>query len=110
MQEESKSVVIYQGVVYDVGEYMETHPGGKDYIENELGTNIDEKFEEAEHTKSAKKIFKDLAVVGKMKNHEDTDASSDGKEEYVTKNGASHMDGEKLHCSRDFDYKQGLWK
>tara|TARA_B110000503_G_C7096516_1_gene391836 strand:- start:950 stop:1096 length:147 start_codon:yes stop_codon:yes gene_type:complete len=28
--------------------------------------NIEEPFEEAEHTKSARKIFKDLPVVGKM--------------------------------------------
>ena len=94
MKTEGTKVIIYQGVVYDVGEYMETHPGGKDLIEDELATNIDDKFEEAEHTKSAKKIFKDLAIVGKMKNYEDTDASSEGKEAYVTKNGASHMDGD----------------
>lgn len=66
-KKEGKHVVIYQGTVYDVTEYMPTHPGGADYIENELGTNIDEAFEEAEHTKSARKIFKDLPIVGKMK-------------------------------------------
>jgi len=110
MKETDKKLVIYQGVVYNVGEYMETHPGGKDLIEDELGTNIDVKFEDAEHTKSARKIFKDLEIVGKMKNHEDTDASSEGQEAYVTKNGASHMDGDKLHCTRDFDYNRGLWK
>lgn len=51
--EHNRKVVIFKGVVYDVSEYMETHPGGSDLIENELGKAIDVPFEEAEHTKSA---------------------------------------------------------
>ena len=46
---------------------MGIHPGGEDLIRNELGTNIEVAFEEAEHTKSAKNIFKDLPIVGHMK-------------------------------------------
>ena len=52
-QEQDRKVVIFKGTVYDVIEYMETHPGGSDLIENELGKAIDVPFEEAEHTKSA---------------------------------------------------------
>lgn len=52
-QEQDRKVVIFKGTVYDVSEYMETHPGGSDLIENELGKAIDVPFEEAEHTKSA---------------------------------------------------------
>lgn len=40
-QKEGKKIVIFQGVVYDVEEYMPTHPGGSEYIEKELGKDID---------------------------------------------------------------------
>ena len=45
---------------------MPEHPGGGQLIADLLGLNIDEAFEEAEHTKTAKKLFKDLKVVGRM--------------------------------------------
>ena len=45
---------------------MPEHPGGGQLIADLLGQNIDEAFEEAEHTKTAKKLFKDLKVVGRM--------------------------------------------
>lgn len=45
---------------------MAQHPGGGDMIENLLGKRIDEDFEDAEHTKSARKIFKELKVIGKI--------------------------------------------
>jgi len=66
-KKEGKKVVLYKGIVYDVSEYMPSHPGGDNLIADELGTNIEEAFEEAEHTKSARKIFNDLPVVGYMK-------------------------------------------
>ena len=46
---------------------MPEHPGGPDYISNLHGKNIEEDFEEAEHTKFARKIFNDLPVRGRMK-------------------------------------------
>jgi cytochrome b involved in lipid metabolism len=46
------------------------HPGGSEILKDELGKNIDKPFEEAEHTKSARNIFKDLPVVGHMKGSE----------------------------------------
>ena len=52
--------------MYDVKEYMPDHPGGGDLIGEHLGKNIDEPFEEAEHSKSAKKMFKDFKVVGRI--------------------------------------------
>lgn len=72
--------MIYQGVVYDVSEYIQTHPGGTDVIEKEFGKSIDIPFEEAEHTKSARNIFKDLPIVGKMKCLEtsSTNSSNEG--------------------------------
>jgi cytochrome b involved in lipid metabolism len=50
--------------VYDVKEYAPNHPGGDEYLLTRLGTDIEEAFEEAEHTKSASRILSDLKVVG----------------------------------------------
>ena len=43
------------------------HPGGSEILKDELGKNIDKPFEEAEHTKSARNIFKDLPIVGDIR-------------------------------------------
>ena len=67
---EGHQVVSYNGLVYDVKEYMPGHPGGEDYIKKLLGKPIDTDFEEAEHTKSANNIMKQLPVVGKLLSHE----------------------------------------
>lgn len=53
-------------MVYDVKDYMANHPGGLDYINDLLGKSIDKEFEEAEHTKFAKNIFKKLPIRGYM--------------------------------------------
>ena len=65
---ENNQVIIYQGKVYNVHEYKEQHPGGVELLDKLLGKNIEEEFEEAEHTKSARNIFKDLPLVGTMAN------------------------------------------
>lgn len=70
---ENHKVVIFEGKVYDVAEYMPDHPGGSDYIETNLGKNIEEPFEDAEHTKAAKKTLLKLPIVGVM----ETDSNSD---------------------------------
>lgn len=77
--QQNNKVVIFEGVVYDVKEYMPRHPGGEEYIQKDLGKSIDEDFEEAEHTKSARKIFKDLPVVGYMKGSEPEHLKSNGE-------------------------------
>lgn len=59
-QNEKRDVIIYQGVVYDVADYKDTHPGGSEKIEEFMGKNIEKPFEEAEHTKAARNIFQDL--------------------------------------------------
>jgi cytochrome b involved in lipid metabolism len=50
-----QEVVIFEGVVYDVEKFKIEHPGGVKIIERELGTNVEEKFEEEGHSKSALK-------------------------------------------------------
>ena len=66
----NNQVIIFEGVVYNVKEYMPTHPGGGDLIEALLGKNIEADFEEREHTKSARKLFKTFPVVGQVSNSE----------------------------------------
>lgn len=69
--------------MYDVAEYIDQHPGGSELIESEYGKNIDEPFEEAEHTKSARNIFRDLPIIGKMKESDtsSTNSSNEAKNE-----------------------------
>lgn len=64
---ETIKIVLFEGKVYDVAEYMPEHPGGAEYIEEHLGEDILEPFEDAEHTKAAKKSLLKLPVVGLLK-------------------------------------------
>ena len=52
--------MIYKGTVYDVKDYMEGHPGGSNLIKPYLGKDIEEPFEDQEHTKSALRILLQL--------------------------------------------------
>ena len=46
--------VLFEGIVYDVSEYMSIHPGGADLIEEYLGKSIDDAFNNQEHSKRAR--------------------------------------------------------
>ena len=84
------------------------HPGGSEILKDELGKNIDKPFEEAEHTKSARNIFKDLPIVGHMKGSE---TQSDGAST-TSSNGkpsAKREDGQELESKFQFDYTKGLF-
>ena len=59
-------VVTYEGIVYSVKGFKTEHPGGKRIIEAELGTNIEEVFND-DHSVNAKKLLKTLPVVGRLK-------------------------------------------
>ena len=61
---EGNQVIIFENVVYEVGDFMHTHPGGAKLIEDMLGKPIDEEYEDAEHTPSATRALKDLKVIG----------------------------------------------
>ena len=92
-------------------------------IEPELGKNIEEPFEDAEHSKSALKIFKDLPVVGHLKLAGDSDAQSTRSSENMgggietggfigdskNKSEAAGLDGEEIKSTFTFDYSKGLW-
>ena len=49
--EENNQIIIFEGIVYNVKDYLPNHPGGDGEILPYLGMNIEEPFEEAEHTK-----------------------------------------------------------
>jgi predicted heme/steroid binding protein len=68
--------VIFDGTVYDVKEYAPAHPGGDHYITERLGKNIEQDFEEAEHTKSARNVMKDLPIVGTLNSNSDSASTS----------------------------------
>lgn len=40
----NNQVVIYEGKVYNVKEFTDTHPGGSSYLEENFGKAIDEIF------------------------------------------------------------------
>ena len=111
-QNDGQKVVIFQGVVYDVSEYVDQHPGGSELIENEYGKNIDEPFEDAEHTKSARNIFRDLPIVGKMKESDTSSTNSsteDKKEKKTGKQGLTGLYGNELNSKIQFDYTKSLF-
>ena len=63
-------------MVYDVKEYAPEHPGGDHYIMDNLGTNIEDLFEEHEHTKAARKTLLKLPKIGVMADGADDNSSS----------------------------------
>lgn len=69
--------IIFEGIVYDVKEYLHKHPGGQDLILPYLGLSIDQPFEENQHTQSALNLFKDLPKMGCVKGARDIQTNSD---------------------------------
>lgn len=110
-QKQGMKVVIFNGIVYDIADYANEHPGGAELLENEYGKCIDEPFEEAEHTKSARNIFKDLKVVGKMRETDtaSTGSSNDASPTTSKKNGFTGLYGNDLNSKLQFDYTKSLF-
>jgi len=73
---ENHQVVIFDGTVYDVKEYAPIHPGGDHYLMERLGKNIEQDFEDAEHTKSARNVMKELPIVGTVNSSSDSASTS----------------------------------
>lgn len=105
--------VIYQGVVYDVAEYLGQHPGGKEIIMPYIGQAIDEPFEEQEHTQSAKNLFHDLPKKGVVKGatHTHSDSDTQASDKAVDPNvaqGIQGLYGYDLQGKWKPDYSKGL--
>ena len=110
---DNNQVVIFDGIVYDVKEYAPHHPGGDHYILDRLGKNIEQDFEEAEHTKSANKVLRDLPVIGSIiSDNQSTSSQESNQNANEDKFGVSALYGlkfdEKLNDRIKFDYDRGL--
>ena len=92
---EKNEVVLFEGVVYNVADYKVDHPGGPEYLERHFGENIEEPFEEAEHTKSARKQFQKLPVVGKMRSKVEAEGGNKASGETAVKTGSVQADSSK---------------
>ena len=88
---------------------MPEHPGGGELIANLLGKNIDEEFEEAEHTKTARKLFNDLKVVGRMESSQaPATEEKKGNEQSQGVEGLDYKLNKDLGHKLNFDYSKGL--
>jgi cytochrome b involved in lipid metabolism len=94
-------MVIFEGSVYDIDTFLPTHPGGSEKIDEYLGKNIDKAFEEAEHSKHARLIFRDLERVGVIEG-EVNDTKS-------RKKAPMGLDGYELKSNLNLDYSKGLY-
>ena len=92
-----RKIIIFEGSVYDVDNYIQQHPGGVDKIEEYLGRTIDEAFEEAEHTKAARLIFRDLEKIGVIEGGPSN------------KIGVKGLDGFELTSRFTLDYTKGAY-
>jgi 4-hydroxysphinganine ceramide fatty acyl 2-hydroxylase len=92
--------VIFEGTVYEVSNYIDVHPGGKDQIEPYINKVIDEAFEDVGHSKSARKVFRDLDCVGYIVG---TDGNKPSNEINI-----KGVEGTKLESKLKFDYTKGL--
>lgn len=92
-------IIIYEGTVYDVVDYVSLHPGGSHFISDLYGKSIDEAFEDQGHSRNAKKLFKEFPVVGTvpklLKNKNQLSATS--------------LEGQKLESRLVVDYNKGIF-
>ncbi len=104
MEQTKRKVIIFEGSVYDVTEYLGQHPGGSDQIEPYLGGKIDEAFKDAGHTKSARLVFRDLEKVGII-------AGDEMSKETVKTNvpNIKGLDGTLLESKLKIDYNRGMF-
>lgn len=71
-----KSILIFEGKVYDSTDFNSTHPGGAKYIEDYIGKDITKVFYEEEHTKVARRMLHDM-LIGTLENQSEDQDSQD---------------------------------
>jgi cytochrome b involved in lipid metabolism len=54
-------------VIYDVGEYIQIHPGGQSYLRNQIGNEVSEVYEQVGHSKHAQEIMRHLPEIGTIR-------------------------------------------
>lgn len=57
--------IVYNGQVYDVGNYLDEHPGGEEVIVDCAGTDATEAFDDIGHSDDAHEILKGL-LIGRL--------------------------------------------
>ncbi|GEQ68550.1 hypothetical protein JCM33374_g2218 [Metschnikowia sp. JCM 33374] len=57
--------IVYNGQVYDVGNYLDEHPGGEEVIVDCAGEDATEAFDDIGHSDDAHDILKGL-LIGKL--------------------------------------------
>lgn len=73
-----KILLVISGFVYDVTEYVATHPGGKEVLLENKSTDATEEFEDVMHSKAAKNVMAKLRV-GVLARESAVTLSSGGK-------------------------------
>ena len=54
-------------MIYDVGDYIQIHPGGQSYLRNQIGNEVSEAYEQAGHSKHAREIMRHLPEIGTLR-------------------------------------------
>ncbi len=106
MKQTGRKYVIFEGSVYDVTDYIGVHPGGTDKIEPYVGKSIDEPFDEAEHSRSARNLFRDLDKVGIIYGN---DAGIVDNAKISSNPNIKGLDGTILESKIKLDYSKGLF-
>ncbi|TNV77759.1 hypothetical protein FGO68_gene8613 [Halteria grandinella] len=77
------SLIAFKGTVYDAQSYIQHHPGGPAYLQRYVGRVIDTPFQELGHSNSARKMFRQLDVVGYLGQHSGKEESREGVNEWI---------------------------
>lgn len=59
---EKSAWLLIHDEVFDVTEFLEMHPGGKDVILDFIGTDATVPYEEAKHSKDAREMLQDFKI------------------------------------------------
>ena len=54
-------------MIYDVGDYIQIHPGGQSILLNQIGNEVSEAYEQAGHSKHAREIMRHLPEIGTLR-------------------------------------------
>ena len=76
IQEKNRSILIFEGEVYDATEFKVTHPGGPKFIDDYVGKDMTEAFYDEEHTKIALRMLNDMHI-GTLETSSDDQTSQD---------------------------------
>lgn len=62
VKKSNKKLIVIQNKVYDVTEFMEVHPGGKQILMEQCGKDVTNMFNSVGHSKEALKLLETLQI------------------------------------------------